>query len=46
MPEIKKVKGRVMTYVKDLDERMEGGIPQGYVVCMWDSRLNEIVFYV
>jgi len=32
MPEIKKVKGRVMTYVKDLDERMEGGIPQGYVV--------------
>lgn len=32
MPEIKKVKGRVMTYVKDLDERMEGGVPQGYVV--------------
>jgi len=32
MPEIKKVKGRVMTYVKDLDERMEGGVPKGYVV--------------
>ena len=32
MPEIKKVKGRVKTYIKDLDERMQGGIPQGYVV--------------
>ncbi|MDI6916903.1 MAG: ATPase domain-containing protein [Thermoplasmatales archaeon] len=32
MPEIKKVKGRVRTYVKDLDERMEGGVPKGYVV--------------
>jgi len=32
MPEIKKVKGRVKTYVKDLDERMEGGVPKGYVV--------------
>ena len=32
MPEIKKVKGRVRTYVKDLDERMQGGVPKGYVV--------------
>ncbi len=32
MPEIKKVKERVRTYVKDLDERMEGGVPKGYVV--------------
>ena len=32
MPEIKKVKGRVKTYIQGLDERMQGGIPQGYVV--------------
>lgn len=32
MPEIKGIRGRVKTYVKDLDQRMEGGIPKGYVV--------------
>ena len=32
MPEIKKVKGRIKTYVQDLDERMQGGIPKNYVV--------------
>ncbi|MBA3044508.1 AAA family ATPase [archaeon] len=32
MPEIKKVKGRIKTYIQDLDERMQGGVPKGYVV--------------